>query len=60
MGSAVNEDLAFGRLLKAGEHAEQGGFAAAGRAQQRKEFAAMNVEGNVVDGGDGAEALCDA
>ncbi len=34
----IEHDLPFRGLFEAGQHAQQGGFAAAGRAEQRKRF----------------------
>ena len=51
---------ALGRLLEAGEHAEQRGLAAAGGAEQRVELALVDGERLVVDGDEVAEPLGDA
>ena len=47
------------RRLEAGEHAQQRGLAATRRAEQREEFAAEDVERQVLDRAD-AETLADA
>ena len=49
---------AVGRL-EAGQHAQQRGLAAAGRAQQREELALVDVEADIVDRVDVAELLGD-
>jgi hypothetical protein len=59
-GLAVDEDLALGRELEAGEHAQQGGLAAAGGTEQREEFAAPDLERDIVDGAHRTEVLGDA
>ena len=41
---AADADLAFGRIEKARDGAQQGGLAAAGRPEDRKEFAALDLE----------------
>jgi hypothetical protein len=41
---AVQQDLAFGRKLEAGDHPQQGGLAAAGRAEQGEEFVVADVQ----------------
>ena len=56
---AVEPDRALGRLLEAGEHAQQRGLAAAGGAEQRVELALVDVERLVVDGDESAEPLGD-
>ena len=55
---AVEQDAAGIRLVEAGDHAQQGRLAAAGRTQQRKELALVDVERQLVDGGEAAEAAC--
>lgn len=45
----IEEDAAGGGRGEASDHAEEGCFTAAGRAEEEKEFAGGNVEGNVVD-----------
>ena len=55
----VEQDLARGRLLEAGEHAHQRGLAAAGRAEQGEELALVDDEREIVDGDEIAEALGD-
>ena len=57
---AVEQDAALVGRLEAGEHAQQRGLAAAGRAEQREELALVDVERHAVDGGEAAEALGDA
>ena len=52
-------DLARGRLLEAGDHAQRRRLPAAGRAEERVERAASDLEVHGVDGGDVAEALGD-
>ena len=49
---AADQHVAAGRVFKAGDHAQDCGFAAAGRPEQGDEFARFDGEGNVVDGGD--------
>ena len=56
---AAHENLAIGRRFKAGNHAQHGGLAATGRAEQRDELAVGDGEAHVVDGGDAAELLGD-
>ena len=51
---AVDDDLALGRILESGEHAQQRGLAAARRAEQREELALADLEVGIVDGDDGA------
>jgi hypothetical protein len=50
--AAVEQDLAAGRLLEAGDHPQGGGLAAAGRPQQREELALGDPEVDVLDGPD--------
>ena len=45
------------RRLEPGQHAQQRGLAAAGRAEQREEFAGRDVERQAVDRGEAAERL---
>jgi hypothetical protein len=55
----VQEDLAFRRRLETSEHAHQGGLAAAGSAQKRKEFALVDLQTQIVDRGKVTEPLGD-
>ena len=55
----VQHDAALGRILKPGEHAQQRGLAAAGCAEQGEEFALVDVERQIIDGGEVAENLGD-
>ena len=57
---AVEHDAARGRRLEARKHAQQRGLAAARGAEQREEFALVDVERQIVDRDDLAEALGDA
>ena len=43
--------------LEAGQHAQERGLAAAGTAEQGEQFALLDGEGDVVDGGEAAELL---
>jgi hypothetical protein len=52
----VEQDAAGRRLLEAGEHAQQGGLAAARCAEQREELALIDRQRQIVDGGEIAEA----
>ena len=54
------QDLAFGRLLEAGDHPQRRGLATAGRPEQRVELAARDPQVHVVHGRDVAEPLRDA
>ena len=54
---AAEEDAAVGRVLEAADHAQRRGLAAAGRAEQRVERAARDLEVERVDRGHVAEAL---
>ena len=56
---SAEKDAPFARRLEAGEHAQQRRLAAAGRAEQREEFALRNFQGKRFDCGDGTEALAD-
>ena len=56
---AVEQDAARGRLLEAGQHAQKRRLAAAGRAEQREEFAFVDGQRQIVDGGEIAELLGD-
>jgi hypothetical protein len=47
------------RLLETGEHAQQRGLAAAGGAEQGEELAVIDIQRQIVDGGEIAEALGD-
>ena len=60
MGCAGEQDLALGRLLEAGDHAQGRRLAAARRPEQRVELAARDAQVHVVDGGDVTESLGDA
>ena len=53
------EDVAVGDLLQAGEHAQAGGLAAARRADEDEELLVGDLDVEVVDGDDIAEALVD-
>ena len=57
---AADEDLAGGRLLEAGNRAQQRRFPAAGRADEDDEFAIADIEVDIGDDLNGAEALVDA
>ena len=48
----ADADLAVGDLLQAGDHAQRGRLAAAGRADQHHELLVPDVQVQVVDGGD--------
>src|SRR5215472_4034521 len=54
---AVEEDAAGARLLKSGNEPQQRGLAAAGRTEQREELALKDLERELVDRGELAEAL---
>ena len=53
------EDLALGRLLEAGDHAEGRGLAAARRAEQAVELAVLDLQVHPVDGDHFPEAFRD-
>jgi hypothetical protein len=55
---AVEVDAALARVLEAGDHAQRGRLAAAGRAEHGEELAAPDVHHHVVHGHQLAEALC--
>ena len=57
MRSAAQEDVARGRLLHAGEHADERRLAGAGRADDGEELALGDVEIDAVDGVEAAEGL---
>ena len=53
---AVEDDAAGVRQVEPGDHPQQRGLAAAGRPQQGEEFAGLDLEADVVDGEEVAEA----
>jgi hypothetical protein len=55
----TDEDLAFGDFLEAGNHAQQGGFSASGRADQDDEFAIGDGNIHTVHDLRAAEGLAD-
>ncbi len=57
--SPVEEDLALGRLLEPGDHAQGRRLAAAGRPEQAREGAARDLQRHPVDRDDIAEPLRD-
>ena len=54
--AALQRDAALGRLVEAGDAVEHGGLAGAVRPDQRGDGAALDVEGQIVDGDEAAEA----
>ncbi len=54
---AVDADFARGRVLEAGDHAQCGGLATAGRPDEDDEFAVLDDEAQVLHRLDGAEGL---
>ena len=52
---AVEQDFSAGGHIEARDHAERSGLAAAGRAEQRNEFALADVQIHVVDDADAVE-----
>ena len=57
---AVDADLAGGRRLEAGDHAQRRRLAAAAGPEERDELAALDRELEVLDHRVGAEGLADA
>ena len=56
---AADEDVAGGGHFQAGDHAQDGGLAAAAGTEQGHQLALLDGEGDVADGGDVAELLGD-
>ena len=56
---AVDQDLAGGRKLQPGDHAQGGGLAAARGAEEHEELAVLDGEGRAFDGGERAEFLAE-
>jgi hypothetical protein len=57
--AAAEEDATLGRLLEAADHPQRGRLAAAGRAEQRVEGAALDLQVEPRDGDRVAELLDD-
>ncbi len=57
--AVADHDAAFGDLFQAGQQAQAGGLAAARRADEDQEFLVGDLDVQVVDGDDVAEALED-
>jgi hypothetical protein len=57
---AVVDDLTRVAAFQADDRPQRRGFAAAARAEQREDLAATNLQTQVVDGENRAEALRDA
>ena len=55
--AVADADFALGNLLQAGDHAQAGGLAAAGRADEDDEFLVLDLDVQVVDGDNIAETL---
>ena len=55
----ANFDDAPGGLLQTGDHAQQGGFTAAGRAEDGKKLPVYDVKGYGIDGRERTELFCD-
>ena len=55
--AAADAGGALGRLEDAAEHADDGGFAGAVRAEETEDRAALDGEADVIDGGEVAEAF---
>ena len=47
--TAVDIQFAVGNILQAGDHAQRGGFSAAGRADQHDKFLVRNLQVHVVN-----------
>ena len=56
---AVEQDAAVGRVLEAGDDAQQRRLAAARRAEQRDELAGRELEADIVERDEVAERLAD-
>ena len=54
---AVDQDLSGGDVLEAGDEAQKRRLAAAGRADEHRELAVLDIEIDAVDDADGAERL---
>ena len=54
----IDADFARARILEAGDHAQRGGLAAAGRADEHDEFAVLDGEADVAHRDDGADRSC--
>lgn len=52
---AANEDIAFIGLFESGDHPQYGGLSAAARTEEADEFTVLNIEADILDGGDIAE-----
>ncbi len=57
---AIDQYRARGRSFEAGEHTQQGGFAAARATEQAEQFTFKNFKIDVIDRGEVAEVLADA
>src|SRR5256885_16806309 len=51
---SIDDDAAGGERIEAAENVDQRGFAGAGRAHQRDPFAGGDIEGDAVEGTQGA------
>src|SRR5690554_2216708 len=58
-GAAVQQDLAAIRIFETGNQAQDSGFAATGRPQQRQELTVVNVQADMVESRPGPEAFLD-
>ena len=54
---AIDQDLAFGDILKASNHPHRGGLAASGRAKQHKKLLIRNGQIEIVDADKTAPSL---
>ncbi len=57
--TSTDPDFAIAHFLQTGNHAQQGGFAAAGRADQHDEFTVGNIDADVPDDVDSTKAFLD-
>ena len=56
---AVDKDRAAVELLEAGNQPKRGGLAAAAFADDNEKFTGVDIQIGVIDGGYGAESLCE-
>jgi hypothetical protein len=58
-GLSIKEDAALIGRTKARNHAQEGGLATAGRAQQKKTFAGAYLQGHAIHGRNGVKPFDD-